>query len=170
MPRLSSRTVRSLGLTLLAGCGSTAYVAQPIPMSQHGTFRFSDRVNAASPMIVVEGEFTVRADTIVAEVTSGNCQPVIPASTRSYGFRCGPVSLTFDRYNPLLRATYSVQGTAMEMRRVCVRFVTNSSGQQVCTQYGQESIQVVRNFGGRIRPIPVDPPAAGPHSHPHDRR
>jgi len=145
-------------------------VAQPTPVSQHGTFRFTDRVNAASPMIVVEGEFTVRADTIIATVTSGNCQPVIPPSTQAYNIRCGQVQLSFDRRNPLQRAGYSVQGTAMVPQRVCVRFVPNSSGQQVCVQYGTETVQVVRQFTGTIRPIPVDPPAAGPHSHPHDRR
>lgn len=155
MPAHRSRAILCLWVGLVGGCSSSVYVAQPIPESQHGTFRFSDRVNAAMPMIVVEGEFTVRADTILVEVTTGNCQPVIPPSTQSYGFRCGQVSLTFDRRNPLQRATYSVQGTAMEMRRVCVRFVPNSSGQQVCVQYGQESVQVVRNFGGRIRPIPT---------------
>ncbi|MCL4866910.1 MAG: hypothetical protein KJZ47_13530 [Gemmatimonadales bacterium] len=155
MPRPPLRFATLPGLALLAACGSTVHLTRPIPESQHGTFRFTDRVSAASPTIVVEGEFTIRADTILAQVTSGNCRPTIPPSTQSFRFDCGQVSLAFDRYSPLQRGSYSVQGTAMEMRRVCVRFVPNSSGQQVCVQYGQESVQVVRNFGGRIRPIPV---------------
>ena len=153
----SAITIAMLCTGLAGACSSSVYVAQPIPVSQHGTFRFSDRVYEASPSIVVEGEFTVRADTIMAEVTSGNCQPIIPASTQSYGFRCGQVSLSFDRRNPLQRANYSVQGTAMVSQRVCKRYVTNTSGQQVCVEFGQETVQVVRNFGGRIRPIPISP-------------
>lgn len=154
-----SRTILSLvGLGLAAGCASTVPVLRPIPESQHGSYRFIDRVNTASPTIVVEGEFTVRADTIIATVTSGNCQPVIPPSTQAYNIRCGQVQLSFDRRNPLQRAGYSVQGTAMVQQRVCVRFVPNSSGQQVCVQYGTETVQVVRQFTGTIRPIPASSP------------
>lgn len=141
-------------LGLIAACGSSVHLTRPIPVSQHGTFRFTDRVSNATPSITIEGEFTIQADTIRPGVTSGFCQPVIPPSTQFFHFRCGAVSLSFDRENPLQRATYSVQGTAMEVRRICVRFGTNAAGQQVCTQFGQESVQVERNFGGRIRPIP----------------
>lgn len=144
----------SCGGFLLA-CGSNVYQFRPIPVSQHGTFRFTDRVSDASPTITVEGEFVVQADTILPGVTAGFCQPVIPPSTQAFNFRCGNVSLSFDRLNPLQRATYAVQGTAMELQRVCRRFVPNQFGQQVCVQYGTESVQVVRVFGGRIRPIPV---------------
>ncbi len=151
----ASRLTPLVLLGLLMACGSNAVQLRPIPESQFGTYRFTDRVSAASPTIVVEGEFTIQADTIVAGVTLGSCQPMIPPSTQSFNFRCGQVSLSFDRRNPLQRATYSVEGTAIELQRVCVRFTVNQSGQQICVQYGNERVQVARNFGGRIRPIPV---------------
>lgn len=141
----------------LAGCNSTVPVLRPTPESQHGNFRFSDRVSQASPTIIVEGEFTVQADTILVSVSTGICQPVVPPSTQSYRFRCGEMTLSFDRRNPLQRSSYSVQGTGMVQQRVCVRFVPNSSGQQVCVQYGTETVQVVQQFGGTIRPIPRSP-------------
>ncbi|MDZ4675379.1 MAG: hypothetical protein SGI84_13055 [Gemmatimonadota bacterium] len=154
MPRLTSFLA---ALALAAGCNSTVPVLRLIPDSQHGSFRFSDRISQASPTIIVEGEFTVQADTIIVGVSTGICQPIIPPSTQSYRYRCGQMTLSFDRRNPLQRASYSVEGTAMETVRVCLRYTTNPNGQTICAAYGQETQQVVRVFGGTIRPIPKSP-------------
>jgi hypothetical protein len=48
-----------------------------------------------------------------------------------------------------------MEGTAMVLRRVCVRYVTQPNGTQVCAQYGQERVQERTLFEGRIRPIPL---------------
>lgn len=154
---MSRPTLLLASLALTAACNSAVPILRPIPDNQHGRYRFSDRISAASPTIIVEGEFTIEADTIKVGVSTGVCQPVIPPSTQSFRFRCGEMTLSFDRRNPLQRSSYAVQGTAMVQQRVCVRFVPNSSGQQVCVQYGTETVQVVRQFGGTIRPIPMSP-------------
>jgi len=145
----------TIAAALAPGCASPVPHLYPIPDSQFGTYRFSDRVHEANPPIVVEGEFTIRADTILASVTTGICQPEIPPQTQSFTFQCGPVTLSFDRRNPLQRATYEVQGTAMVLRRECLRYEPGRSGISVCVAYTQEEVQVVRTFSGQIRPIPV---------------
>jgi hypothetical protein len=103
----------------------------------------------------MEGQFTVESDTIRVEITNGVCLPAIPPSTQYFNFRCGQALISFDRRNPLQRAYYTMEGTAMVLRRVCVRYVTQPNGTQVCAQYGQERVQERTLFEGRIRPIPL---------------
>lgn len=142
-------------LTAVAACGGAIPVLHPIPVDQYGSYRFVHRVEGADPPIVVEGEFTIEADSIRAGLTSGYCQPLQPVSARNIGFRCGPVSLNFSREQPLLRSSYSVQGTAYVLQRVCRRYGTSPTGAQVCLEYGQDRVQVTRTFGGTIRPLPA---------------
>lgn len=140
---------------LLAACSYTPPRFEPYPVSLHGTYRFADRVSGSTPALVVEGEFTIQADTILAGLAGGFCQAGIPANIQAFTFRCGTATLWFDRHNPLQRASYSIQGTATVQERVCYRYGTNSRGEQICLEYRQQRNQVTRVFGGVIRPIPV---------------
>ncbi len=142
-------------LMATAACGGSAPVPQPIPVDQYGSYRFLQRVEGADPPITVEGEFTIEADSIRVGLASGYCRPLQPSTVRSTVFHCGPVTLYFDREQPLLRSGFSVQGTAYVFQRVCRRYGTSPTGARICLEYGQDRIQVTRQFGGVIRPIPV---------------
>ena len=142
-------------LVATAACGGSAPVQQPIPVDTYGSYRFLHRVEGADPPIVVEGEFTIEADSIRVGLADGYCRRLQPASVRNTAFNCGRVSLYFSREQPLLRSYYGVQGTAYVFERVCRRYGTSPSGARICLEYGQDRVQVIRNFGGTIRPIPV---------------
>lgn len=143
-------------LCCTAACGSGAAPhLTPIPVEHYGTYRFVHRTEGADPAIVVEGEFTIEADSIRVGLASGFCRSLQSTTVRSTLFTCGPVTLYFDREQPLLRSSWSVQGTAYVTQRVCRRYGTNPSGAQVCLEYGQERVQVTRTFGGRIRAFPL---------------
>lgn len=143
-------------LLLTIACGGALPTVTPTPASQHGTFRFSERVAESSPQLVVEGVFTVTADTIVVDESNpGPCFPIVPASTQVIRYRCGPLVLGFDRRQPLLRSGYTIAGTALESQRVCIRTTISPTGQVICAQYGQERVQVARTFSGRIRGFPL---------------
>lgn len=151
---LACRAAMTL-LLATAACGGSAPVQQPIPVDTYGSYRFLQRVEGADPPITVEGEFTIEADSIRVGLAGGYCRPLQPASVRNTSFQCGPVSLTFDREQPLLRSWFSVQGTAYVFERVCRRYGTSPSGARICLEYGQDRVQVTRQFGGTIRPLPV---------------
>lgn len=147
-----------LGLLLVsaAACGpSTVPSFTPIPVDRQGTFRFLERVMGSTPEILIEGELSVQSDTLLVSINSGNCQPSAVPSTQSFVFRCGDLTLAFDRQNPVQRSSYSVRGTAIEMERVCRRSGRNAAGQTVCLEYGTQRNEVRRTFGGALRPIPA---------------
>lgn len=137
-----------------AACGSAPPPGAPIPESRQGTFRFVERVEGSSPEILVEGEVSVRADTVLVSVNTGLCQPALVTNSQEFRVRCGELALSFDRRNPAQRASYAVQGRGFEMQRVCRRTTTASNGRPVCIEFGQELVEVERTFIGRLRPIP----------------
>jgi hypothetical protein len=142
---------------LLAGsaCGGAPPPGAPIPESRQGTFRFLERVEGSSPEILLEGELTVGPDTVLVDVNRGLCQPPLQPDTQNFRYRCGELTLSFDRRNPTQRASYTVRGRGFEVRRVCRRTAPGSDGRPVCVQFGQELVEAERTFTGRLRPIPA---------------
>lgn len=154
LPPLLTRSAPAL-LLACGACGSAPPPGAPLPESRQGTFRFVERVEGSSPEILVEGEVTVRADTVEVRVNTGLCQPALVADSQEFRFRCGELALAFDRRNPVQRASYAVEGRGFEVQRVCRRTATGSDGRPVCVEYGRELVEVEKIFTGRLRPIPL---------------
>ena len=119
-------------------CSSPAARLQSLPQSQLGSYRFLERVGGAQGEII-QGTVTIASDTVVIDMSPGPCsyEDRSIAST-NISYRCAGVLVSFDRSNPLMRAYYSMSILERVPVRVCVRYVTNASGQQVCAQYGTD--------------------------------
>ena len=134
-------------LLAIAACGKKGATApKPLPMLD-GVYRFSERPPQLQDAI--EGTLTVISDTVIVDAQPGPCSYDREQSwgrNRPYVYRCAEITLSFDRFNPVQKASYRTTTTIFERRTVCVRYETNSSGQRVCVQ--QETQSVPRQISG----------------------
>jgi hypothetical protein len=132
------RLFRASLALVLAACSAPAARLQSLPESQRGSYRFLERVGGTQSEII-QGTVTIELDTVFIDMSPGPCsyEDRSIAST-NISYRCAGVLVSFDRTNPLMRAYYSMSIIERVPVRVCVRYVTNSSGQQVCAQYGTD--------------------------------
>ncbi|MEP6989898.1 MAG: hypothetical protein ABJA80_03135 [bacterium] len=120
-----------------------------------GTYRFEEQV---APDVRIAGTFTVTQDTVDIEAQPGPCRY---EQDRSNSLRivyaCGPeLTFTFDRTDPVRRATYTTVVHVTEQVSVCLRYTKAASGQMVCAEYGKETrFRDVRR-SGLLRPERVD--------------
>lgn len=112
--RFESFCVAAMALIGIAGgCVSSSPRGPAVPASRVGVFRFLEHVPDTSPGVTLQGEITVESDTILVEAMPGPCHY---DNLRSRGttvvYRCGTdIFLSFDRYNPIDRARYSLVTT-----------------------------------------------------------
>ena len=142
-------------LLLLASCRPAPSSLSPAPGDQYGTYRFSERVAGSSPLLVVDGELTFRADSIEARVGEVACLPTVPRDFRQFTLECGTVGLSFERADPLRHPTWSAEGTAMVQERVCRRRELDRFGVERCVEYRNERALKARTFRGELHPKAV---------------
>ena len=112
----------------------------PAPPVRIGVYRFTERPNGVNTTI--EGRVLVTHDSVVVEAEPGPCR-YDPHSTAGgpIVYQCADVSISFDRFDPVGRATYRTTKTVTERKTTCVRYTTDSSGKQVCAQQQTETVQ-----------------------------
>lgn len=128
-----------LSIAVGAACGkSGAPRLQSAPDGQLGSYRFLERVGGTQGEII-QGTVTIARDTITIDMSPGPCSYEDRSRTSTnISYRCAGVLVGFDRTNPLMRAYYSTSVLERVPVRVCIRYATNSSGQQVCAQFGTD--------------------------------
>ena len=115
-----------------------------------GIYRFEERV---SPDLYLDGRFMVQSDTIELELKTALCRAEPNVSIQALAYSCGnDVWIRFDRLQPIVRVTYTAKVLVTETRTVCVRYVMNKAGQQVCAETKRESYQRVSTRSGRLKP------------------
>jgi hypothetical protein len=135
--RLQHALMVSAVAATLAACHSAPVDTTPPPLEQRlGVFRFSEHISAVgTETIDIEGHFVVWGDTVTVEARPGPCRLDTRVSIPNpFTYECGNVVLTFDRQNPVGGAKYSVMLNVTQVRTVCVRYSTDSSGRRVCIE------------------------------------
>jgi hypothetical protein len=129
----------------VAACATKGTTApRPLPILD-GIYHFSER--PVQLQDAIEGTLTVISDTVIVDAQPGPCrydQQQSWGRDHPYVYLCAEITLRFDRYNPVQKASYHTMTTIYERRTVCVRYETNSSGQRVCVQ--QETQEVPRKI------------------------
>jgi hypothetical protein len=98
---------RLLLLALAAACGQTQSNLTPTTLSRLGVYRFLERV-PSNPPVVLEGEISLRSDSILFAAQPGPCRYDGPNSNgRVLSYTCAGVTYSFDRNDPVEGLTYS---------------------------------------------------------------
>ena len=144
-------------LAMAVGCRAPSSAGATPAARRLGVYRFSERVvapGADAEVMDIEGEFVVLADTVTVDARPGPCR----YDTRTTGagpitYLCGEVTLTFDRQDPVERASYAVDMHARGTETVCIRYTTNAAGRQVCAQTANQVVDRKVRQSGRLRAI-----------------
>lgn len=127
----------ALALAACAQHGSGA----PAPPVRIGVYRFTERPTGVNTTI--QGRVLVTHDSVVVEAEPGPCHYDSRASTAGgpIVYQCADVSISFDRFDPVGRATYRTTKTVMDRKTTCVRYTTDAKGNQVCAQQQTETTE-----------------------------
>ena len=124
---------------------------------QVGVYRFSERISADNPTsetIDLDGQFVVLGDTITVEARPGPCR--YDTRTTLGGpilYQCGQnLTLSFDRHQPVARATYRALVTIRETQRICVRYTVDPSGRRICVETSTQTVERMVTQSGHLRP------------------
>jgi hypothetical protein len=133
------RTRPFLILLITTACAQHGANA-PAPPVRIGVYRFTERPNGVNTTI--QGRVLVTHDSVVVEAEPGPCR--YDPHTTAGGpivYQCADVSIAFDRFDPVGRATYRTTKTVMDRKTTCIRYTTDSSGKQVCAQQQTETTE-----------------------------
>ena len=137
-----------LGLAgVSGGCGQRSTLT-PAAVSRLGVYRFMERIPSRPPL-VLQGEFSIRGDSILLYAEPGPCRyDEQNSNARTLTYSCSGVSYSFDRSDPVERLTY--QSTAIETvpTRVCVR----TDARDVCVAWRTDFTEKTVTRSGRLRP------------------
>jgi hypothetical protein len=135
------RTLSSLLIAaVLAACGQPASSAPAPPTTRVGIFRFTERPPQSKAAF--QGRVGVTHDTVVVEWDSGPCLYDSRSSARNlFIYHCGETTVSFERSDPVGRASYSVTTTVLDRQTTCAIYTTDSSGRQVCTRQKTETVE-----------------------------
>jgi hypothetical protein len=147
------RTCRQLfALLLSATIASACAGAKPsmgIRPELLGTYRFDEQL---SPDDRLRGTFVVGQDSVAIDAEPGPCRYERDRSNLlSITYTCGGVAYSFDRTDPVRKASYSAILHLKETRQVCVRYTTNNQGRQVCAQMANETYYRDTRRSGLLR-------------------
>jgi hypothetical protein len=137
-----------LTATIVSACAS-AKRSQGIRPELLGTYRFDEQL---SPDDRLQGTFVVGEDSVAIDAYPGPCRYERDRSNLLYiTYTCGGVAYSFDRTDPVRKATYSAIVHLKETRQVCVRYTTNTTGRQVCAQMANETYYRDARRSGLLR-------------------
>lgn len=149
----------AIALLAVAACASNQPKTLVVP-THDGTYSFRER-SADDPGFSFEGTFVVLGDTVTIDATPGPC--VYDPRVRASGpitYRCGDVTVGFDRPDPVNRASYSYMGTSRTSERVCDQSSTDGRGRQACARSHMEIKETPQMRYGRLSPVRLgDAPA-----------
>ena len=151
--------VAVLVLLAAAACATKGTTAPKLLPMLDGIYHFSERPPQLQDAI--EGTLTVISDTVIVDAQPGPCrydQQQSWGRDHPYVYLCAEITLSFDRYNPVQKASYRTTTTILERRTVCVRYETNSSGQRVCVQQETQSIPRKISVSGSLHMTRVQNP------------
>ena len=144
--RAAQVAIVALMAAMLAGCAG-AKVLPPAGNTAYGVYHFREVIASAHPPVELEGDVALLPDTVTISIKDSPCaySGANRSAIRTISYRCGDVSFTFDRRNPLRENTYGVPTVQYDNRRVCTTTgVVN--GREVCTRYGSGSFPIVYNL------------------------
>lgn len=122
---------------------------------QPGTYRFTERV-AGNPPIVLEGDLTFTGDSVWVKALWAQCDWSSRTTRSVLRYECGRVVLSFDRFDPVRRASYETPVTVLERVEVCEEYAVNERGQRVCVRMKRETVEREVTRQGRINPKRLD--------------
>ena len=130
-------TVSSFLAVIVAGCAQQGTATPPTPM-RIGVYRFTERPSQLKQTI--QGRLLVTHDSVVVEAEPGPCRYDTQSSAAGpIVYQCADITLSFDRRDPVGRATYRAVTTVIEHHTVCAKYATDSAGRQVCVQQQTET-------------------------------
>jgi len=141
----------------LAGCGGKAAGTSPKPRIAEGIlglYSFSEHVPTNRGQFVpLEGEFTVFGDSVTVRTETSSClYNLLTTRGSAITYDCGDVSFSFDRFDPVHRATYRMKVRFNEQRQVCAQYTTDAGGRQRCVSYRTEFVETEAIRTGRLNP------------------
>jgi hypothetical protein len=153
-------------MTVMTACaghpGSSGSVAAAAPAIRDGRYTFDEKP-VGTPR-TLEGTFVVLRDTILVDATPGPCRYDTHSTAGGpITYQCADVSLSFDRRDPVMKATYAFITTEPKPKVVCTRFTIGPNGAQQCAESRTEFVdQTVRHTGTlrahRMDESPTPPP------------
>jgi hypothetical protein len=153
MGPLRSLSALLLSVAIVSAC-SASKPKQGIRPELFGTYRFEEQL---TPDDKIEGTFVVENDSVSVDAYPGPCRyDRDRASLLTISYRCGDVQFTFDRTDPVRKATYTAVVHVKDSRQVCVRYTTTSTGKQVCAQTSTETVYRDARRSGVLRPERVE--------------
>ncbi|HEV8448096.1 MAG TPA: hypothetical protein VGQ44_14805 [Gemmatimonadaceae bacterium] len=137
-----------LAATALGAC-THHVVSAPAASVRFGVYRFAEHPDGMKDPI--QGRVLVKEDTVVVEVESRSCR-YFPQSTRLdvFVYDCGDVGLSFNRLQPVAGAQFSTHKTVLDRSVSCIRYTTDRSGNQVCTQQHTENVERQVPVSGKL--------------------
>ena len=164
--RSSVSAVLPIVMTMLAACashrGSAGALAATGPgASPDGRYTFEERPTGTPR--VLEGTFIVLRDTILVDATPGPCR-YNPRTTPGgpIMYQCADVSLSFDRRDPVMKATYTFSTTEAKPKVVCTRFTIGPNGARECAESSTQFVDQTVSHSGTLRAHRVDASATPP--------
>jgi hypothetical protein len=154
-----------LVVTALAACASHrgaagSLAAVPAPDGD-GRYTFDERPPGTPRTL--EGTFMVIGDTVLIDATPGPCRYY--AFTKSGGpitYQCADVRYSFDRRDPVMKATYSYTATEPKSKVVCVRSIIGPNGESQCLESRTELEDHSVTRSGTLRAHRVESSSAPP--------
>ena len=156
---MSSRVLRVAACGVVAALGACHH-ASPAPrasLADHvGIYQFSEHVTAggaAAEEIDIAGEVEVSEDTVTVDARPGPCR-IDPNQTSAHPitYLCGTnVTLSFDRRDPVSKASYTAKLAQNESRQVCSRYqVDATSGRKYCAETQTLTTQRIVSRSGQL--------------------
>jgi hypothetical protein len=145
-----NRLIRVL-LTISVSC--TGRPTPPGPASLGGNYRFVEHPPGVPDAIA--GVVVIRGDTLIVVPESGVCdyEPHASQHDNVIVYTCGPVTLRFDRRDPVRSATFQATATLQAKQVIC------DSRQRGCSRARVESTAVARPLNGVLHLKRInDPP------------
>lgn len=100
-----------------------------------GTYRFTERIEAAIPAVTLEGTVIVAGGEVDLNLVSYPCRIDERSTTRTAVFECMDVTISIDRQLPLTGASYRLRTMVRRAVQECVEYQTLSTGERRCVRY-----------------------------------
>lgn len=145
---MTRRSVFAVGLAVWA-CHSAS---PPRPAALNGNYRFVEQPPMMSEPIA--GGIVIRGDTLIAVNDAGVCEydPRASQHDNVIVYRCGTVTLRFDRRDPIGKASYETTASIQSRQVVC------DDRQRGCTRNRVENTTVARPLSGKLHLKRIDEP------------
>jgi hypothetical protein len=124
-----------------------------LPASLNGNYRFVEQPAMMQP---IAGGIVIRGDTLIAVNDAGICEYDTRASRNDkfIVYRCGAVTLRFDRRDPIGKATYETTAVIQSKQVIC------DTRQRGCSRNRQEDSTASKPITGKLHLKRIDEPPA----------